>query len=118
MVHRRPVAVVPPDPLAPLDVVVRGTDLRFLTVDVEEPVIGVAVAVLLGNALDRVDEAAAVAGLDLRLAFEHPHDGVRFGCGDRALQHRHGAIFPRHRQMHVADVGTGTEAAAGGREQR
>src|SRR5436305_13107407 len=41
MVGRRPVAVVPPDPLGALQVDIRRADRRLHPVDEEEPVIGV-----------------------------------------------------------------------------
>src|ERR1044072_4181171 len=70
------------------------------------------------EAFDRLHEAAAVAGGDLRVAFEQAHHGVRFRrlVGDQPA-HLLGAVVAGHGQRDLPDVGAGTDAAAGGRER-
>ena len=114
-----PVAVVPPDRLAAVQGEVGGADRGLDPVDVEEPVEGMAGALVRFEPVDRLHEAAAVAGRDRRFAIEHPHRRVRFGGLDAGRRlHRRRAVVAGHRQRDLADVRAGTETAAGGRERR
>ena len=70
-----PVAPVPLDLVAGLDLPLRGALVGLDAVDEEEPV-DLAAAPLAGEAVDRLDEAAAEARLDVELRAEHPHDGL------------------------------------------
>jgi len=117
VVGRRPVAIVPPDPLAPLEVVIGGADRRLDAVDVEEPVVGIAAVLVFGEAVDRADEAAAIAGGDVGAAFQHPHHRVGFVDGDGAFEHRPRPVVAGDAEVDGADPGAGAEAAAGGRER-
>ncbi len=75
----RPVAVVPPDPVPGADRGLAGADVRVVAVDEEEPVLVAASGGAAGIAVDRVDEVAAVGGLEVGARVEHPHDRVRLG---------------------------------------
>ena len=75
--HRgAPVVVIPPHVVARLELARGGALARLDPVDVEEPVDGPAAAAAAGHAVDRLDEAAAVAGVDLEPALELAHDGL------------------------------------------
>ena len=114
--HRRgPVVVVPPDPFAVAELVLGGANRRLDPVHVEEPVAGAAVRPPAGDAVDRLDEAAAVPGLDLGASVKEAEDGV--GLGDRVplVDQNLGAEVATHGQLDLAGVLAWPDPAAGGR---
>ena len=85
-----PAMVVPPDRLAAVQRGVRGTDGAHGAVDPVEPVGGVgrAAAERRLQAVDALDEAAAVLGVDLAVLGEQAHDGHAGARGHHdVLQH-------------------------------
>src|SRR3954447_673083 len=114
--HRRgPVAVVPPDPVASREVVGRRAHGRLDAVDVEEPVAPPAAALCPREAVDGLNEAAAVARVDLGIPVKHVEDGVRLVDRVVLLHEDVAAVVAAHRQRDVALVLPGPEPAAGGR---
>ena len=95
-----------------------GSARRLDPVDEEEPVQAATVAEVALDAVDRLDEAAPVAGGDLGLAVEHPDHGLRCGgVGDGRLEQALGAVVTGHRQASLALRGLAwTQAAARGRD--
>ncbi len=70
-----PAAVIPLDAVAGRQLVLRGAGAGLDAVDEEEPVAGAARAGAL-EAVDRLDEAAAEASVDVELRAQHAHDGL------------------------------------------
>ena len=112
-----PVAVVPPDPVAAAD-----RDLGAPPIGDSIPLtkknqsLRAAAGDLAGDAVDRLHEAAAVAGRDLGLAVEEADHGLglrRVGLG--RLEHRLGAVVAGHRQRRLA---LGSTRPARGRSRR
>src|SRR3954469_3852011 len=114
--HRRsPIAVVPPDPVTPGEVVARGPDGRLDAVHVEEPVTRATTARGAGDAVDRLNEAAAVARRDVRVPVQHPKDGVGFVNRVLLLHDDLGPVVAGDGQGDVALILAGSDPAARGR---
>ena len=87
-------------------------------VDVVEPVDRAAFLAPAGDAVDLLHEAAAVAGLDLEVALQHPHHGL--AARDRVGRARPDlarAEVARHGQRRAAALALAGAQAAAARER-
>ncbi len=96
--HRAgPVAVVPPDPVTAVDANVGGAHRGLDSVHVEEPVLAPSAALGAGQAVDRLHEAAAVAGRDVGRPVEQADHGVRLRrVGVGRADHHAAAVVAGH----------------------
>ena len=104
-----PAAVVEPGDVAVAQPVGRGTAVALVAVDEPEPVALVVEAA--GEPVDRLDVAAAVAGLELDLRSERAHQ--RLAGVDLDVEQHLGAAVARDPQRRRPLLPAGAEAAAG-----
>jgi hypothetical protein len=108
-----PVVAVPPDLVAVVELRGGRALVGLDAVDVVEPVERAPVAPAARQAVDRLHEAAAVSGADLRVALQQAHHGVRaLDLGPVERDHGPGAEIARDRQPRVRRAAARAHAAA------